>query len=129
SAARVEHLLSLGSHDGLPQALAACTLALDELVPKIVLAMQSRAASAEPAGAVPAPVDRMRLEAGLRELSQLLLQDDAQAVRHLDDFGPVLVAAGQAEHARQLKRMLGQYDFEGALAQLGEVAEALELTL
>ena len=129
SAARVEHLLNLGSHDGLPQALAACTLALDELVPKIVLAMQSRAAAAEPAGALPLVVDRVRLEAGLRELSQLLLQDDAQAVRHLDDFGPVLVAAGQAEHARQLKRMLGQYDFEGALAQLGEVAEALELTL
>ena len=132
SAARVEHLLSLGSHDGLPQALAACTLALDELVPKIVLAMQSRGHAAEAGGAAVAhvaPVDRANLEAGLRELSQLLQQDDAQAVRHLDGIGPVLVAAGQAEHARQLKRMLGQYDFEGALAQLGEVADALELTL
>ncbi|WFR79941.1 response regulator [Janthinobacterium rivuli] len=132
SAARVEHLLSLGSHDGLPQALAACTLALDELVPKIVLAMQSRGNAAEAGGAAVAhvaPVDRAQLEAGLRELSQLLQQDDAQAVKHLDGIGPVLVAAGQAEHARQLKRMLGQYDFEGALAQLGEVAEALELTL
>jgi len=132
SAARVEHLLSLGSHDGLPQALAACTLALDELVPKIVLAMQSRGHAAEAGGAAVAhvaPVDRANLEAGLRELSQLLQQDDAQAVKHLDGIGPVLVAAGQAEHARQLKRMLGQYDFEGALAQLGEVADALELTL
>ena len=132
SAARVEHLLSLGSHDGLPQALAACTLALDELVPKIVLAMQSRGNAAESGGAAVAhvaPVDRAQLEAGLRELSQLLQQDDAQAVKHLDGIGPVLVAAGQAEHARQLKRMLGQYDFEGALAQLGEVADALELTL
>jgi CheY-like chemotaxis protein len=129
SAARVEHLLSLGSHDGLPQALSACTLALDELVPKIVLAMQSRGTVAEPGNAVVAPVDRAHLEAGLRELSQLLQQDDAQAVKHLDGIGPVLVAAGQAEHARQLKRMLGQYDFEGALAQLGEVADALELTL
>ncbi|MGX9700466.1 response regulator [Janthinobacterium lividum] len=132
SAARVEHLLSLGSHDGLPQALAACTLALDELVPKIVLAMQSRGHVAEAGGAPVAhvaPVDRAYLEAGLRELSQLLQQDDAQAVKHLDGIGPVLVAAGQAEHARQLKRMLGQYDFEGALAQLGEVADALELTL
>jgi polar amino acid transport system substrate-binding protein len=129
SAARVEHLLSLGSHDGLPQALSACTLALDELVPKIVLAMQSRGTVAEPGNAVVAPVDRAYLEAGLRELSQLLQQDDAQAVKHLDGIGPVLVAAGQAEHARQLKRMLGQYDFEGALAQLGEVADALELTL
>ncbi|MGK5038531.1 response regulator [Janthinobacterium sp. LB3P118] len=129
SAARVEHLLSLGSHDGLPQALAACTQALDELVPKIVLAMQSRSNVAEPGNAVVAPVDRAYLETGLRELSQLLQQDDAQAVKHLDGIGPVLVAAGQAEHARQLKRMLGQYDFEGALAQLGEVADALELTL
>ncbi|PLY42574.1 multi-sensor hybrid histidine kinase [Janthinobacterium sp. ROICE36] len=129
SAARVEHLLILGSHDGLPQALAACTLALDELVPKIVLAMQSRSCEAEPGNAVVAPVDRAYLEAGLRELSQLLQQDDAQAVKHLDGIRPVLVAAGQAEHARQLKRMLGQYDFEGALAQLGEVADALELTL
>ena len=129
SAARVEHLLSLGSHDGLPQALAACTLALDELVPKIVLAMQSRSNVPEPGNAVVAPVDRARLEAGLRELSHLLQQDDAQAVKHLDGIGSVLVAAGQAEHARQLKRMLGQYDFEGALAQLGEVADALELTL
>ena len=129
SAARVEHLLSLGSHDGLPQALAACTLALDELVPKIVLAMQSRSNVPEPGNTVVAAVDRAHLEAGLRELSQLLQQDDAQAVKHLDGIGPVLVAAGQAEHARQLKRMLGQYDFEGALAQLGEVADALELTL
>ena len=129
SAARVEHLLSLGSYDGLPQALAACTLALDELVPKIVLAMQSRSNVPEPGNTVVAAVDRAHLEAGLRELSQLLQQDDAQAVKHLDGIGPVLVAAGQAEHARQLKRMLGQYDFEGALAQLGEVADALELTL
>ena len=129
SAARVEHLLSLGSHDGLPQALAACTLALDELVPKIVLAMQSRSNVPEPGNIVVAAVDRAQLEAGLRELSQLLQQDDAQAVKHLGGIGPVLVAAGQAEHARQLKRMLGQYDFEGALAQLGEVADALELTL
>lgn len=134
-AARVELLLSLGSHDGLPQALAACTLALDELVPKIVLAMQARTglSGAGDATLTPmapmAPVDREQLEAGLRELSQLLLQDDAQAVKHLDGIGPVLVAAGQAEHARQLKRMLGQYDFEGALAQLGELAEALEMTL
>ena len=130
SAARVEHLLSLGSHDGLPQALEACTQALDELVPKIAQAMQGRAAAAtQQSRAAAATVDRAQLAAGLRELSQLLLQDDAQAVKHLDGIGPLLVAAGQAEHARQLKRMLGQYDFEGALAQLGEVAEALAITL
>jgi len=129
SAARVEHLLSLGSHDGLPQALEACTQALDELVPKIAQAMQGRAAMAAASQGAAVAVDRALLESGLRELSQLLQQDDAQAVKHLDGIGPLLVAAGQAEHARQLKRMLGQYDFEGALAQLGEVAEALEVTL
>lgn len=127
SAARVEHLLSLGSHDGLPQALEACTLALDALVPKIAQAMQGGAAPKQSPAMV--AMDRMQLETRLRELSQLLLQDDAQAVKHLDGIAPMLVAAGQAEHARQLKRMLGQYDFEGALAQLGEVAAALDLTL
>ena len=127
SAARVEHLLSLGSHDGLPQALEACTLALDELVPKIAQAMQGGAVPRQSPSMV--AVDRAQLETRLRELSQLLLQDDAQAVKHLDGIAPMLVAAGQAEHARQLKRMLGQYDFEGALAQLGDVAAALDLTL
>ncbi|WP_308923292.1 response regulator [Janthinobacterium sp. J1-1] len=127
SAARVEHLLSLGSHDGLPQALEACTLALDELVPKIAQAMQGRSTPRQ--GPAVAAVDRAQLEARLRELSQLLLQDDAQAVKHLDGIASMLVAAGQAEHARQLKRMLGQYDFEGALAQLGETAAALDMTL
>ena len=127
SAARVEHLLSLGSHDGLPQALEACTLALDELVPKIAQAMQGGAVPKQSPAMV--AVDRMQLETRLRELSQLLLQDDAQAVKHLDGIAPMLVATGQAEHARQLKRMLGQYDFEGALAQLGDVAAALDLTL
>ncbi|OBV39480.1 response regulator [Janthinobacterium psychrotolerans] len=126
SAARVEHLLSLGSHDGLPQALEACTQALDELVPKIAQALQGRVT---PAPGLAVAVDRAQLESRLRELSQLLLQDDAQAVKHLDGIAPMLVAAGQAEHARQLKRMLGQYDFEGALAQLGEVAAALDMTL
>ena len=127
SAARVEHLLSLGSHDGLPQALEACTLALDELVPKIAQAMQGGAVPKQSPALV--AVDRGQLETRLRELLQLLLQDDAQAVKHLDGIAPMLVATGQAEHARQLKRMLGQYDFEGALAQLGDVAAALDLTL
>jgi len=132
SAARIEHLLSLGSHDGLRQALDACALALDELVPKIALALQGQAqarmALPEASGAA-VTVDRAQLAAGLRELSQLLQQDDAQAVRHLEQIGPLLAAAGQGEHARQLKRMLGQYDFEGALAQLADVAGALGVTL
>ncbi|MFZ4877118.1 response regulator [Janthinobacterium sp. Mn2066] len=129
SAARVEHLLSLDSHDGLPQALAACSQALDELVPRIAQATQLRATPAEQAGGTVMPVDLASLEADLRELSQLLQQDDAQAVKHLEGIAPVLVAAGQAEHARRLRRMLGQYDFEGALVQLNEVAAELELTL
>lgn len=132
SAARIEHLLSLGSHDGLRQALDACALALDELVPKIALALQGQAQARQVQPEAVAPggtLDRVQLIEGLRELFQLLQQDDAQAIRHLERLGPQLVAAGLGEHARQLKRMLGQYDFEGALAQLAEVAAALDVTL
>jgi two-component system sensor histidine kinase/response regulator len=37
--------------------------------------------------------------------------------------------AGQGEHSRQIKRLVTQYDFEGALEHLNEAAAAMELTL
>jgi len=40
-----------------------------------------------------------------------------------------LVALGQAEHARQLKALHAEYDYEGALHTLNEAARALEIAL
>ena len=80
------------------------------------------------ADAAAQPVDMAALAADLRELARLLAQDDGAAVACSTAF-PQLIAAGQAEHARQLRRQLAQYDFEDALAQLQEAAAALHITL
>ena len=130
SAARLEHVLGRGAPDGLQAALAALAGELGALLPAITVALGE--AGPGPAGAAPAtpaPLDTALLAQGLRELARLLGEDDADALKQVERIGPLLTAAGQAEHARQLKRMLGQYDFEGALAQLREAAVALDVTL
>jgi two-component system sensor histidine kinase/response regulator len=65
----------------------------------------------------------------MQEMARLLAQDDGAALKRLDLICPLLTAAGQGEHSRQLRRQLEQYDFEAALAQLQEAAAALRITL
>ena len=101
---------------------------LSGLVACIAMAMKERAPDAA-ADASTQPVDLAALAADLRELARLLAQDDGAAVRLLDSVSPRLIAAGQGEHARQLKRQLAQNDFEDALAQLCEAAVALHIDL
>ncbi|WP_295999498.1 response regulator [Rugamonas sp.] len=130
SAARLEQMLLHGVVEGLDDALAAMAQELGALVACIAMAMTERAAGATAADAGPAqPVDMAALAADLRELARLLAQDDGAAVRLLDSVSPRLIAAGQGEHARQLRRELAQYDFEDALAQLREAARALRIDL
>ncbi len=127
SAAAVEHLLGHGGGEGLDPALAALQGELDRLLPALALALAEKGAA--PAPAAGAGADPAELGAAMRALALLLSQDDAAALKQLDVVCPLLMAAGQAEHGRQLRRLLGQYDFEGALAQLSEIAVALDLAL
>ncbi len=131
SAARLEHLLSLGlgvgAVDGLVQGKAAVAVELERLLPKIALAIKPQQLAPATAPVAVEALDMVALSSGLRGLSQLLAQDDAEAVKHLEHIGPMLAAAGHAGHARQLRRLLGQYDFEGALAEIDAVATALDI--
>ncbi len=126
-AARLEHMLGHGELAGLDALLAELRLALFELAQSIELAL----AGAAPA-ATHAPADApglAELAPALRQLARLLEQDDAEAAKRIELMVPALIQAGQGEHARQLKRLVGQYDFEGALAHLHEAARALAITL
>ena len=135
-AAGLERVLSEGGAGAaLEPALAALREELDQLLPAIALTLNGRpgapsAGSAAAAAADPAPApDPARLAGALRELARLLAQDDGAALKHLELVCPMLAAAGQAEHARQLRRLLGQYDFEEALLHVRQAAAALEVTL
>jgi hypothetical protein len=59
----------------------------------------------------------------------LLAQDDASAARVIERIAPQLAAAGRPEHARQLARLIAQYDFEAALEELAHAASALGVDL
>ncbi|MES2258833.1 MAG: response regulator [Pseudomonadota bacterium] len=130
SAARLELMLAQGVTEGRDQAIGAMALELEELVGVIALALDGqRVGTAGMASAPPAQVDREAMQASLHELAHLLAQDDSAALKLIDGVCPMLTAAGQGEHARQLRRQIGQYDFEGALAQLKEAAAALDLAM
>ena len=129
-AAKLEQMLGQGVVDGRDAALGALGMELNEVVSCIAMSVSDKPAAAS-ASVVPShqQVDMALLAGGLQEMSQLLAQDDAAAIKRLEEIGPMLAAAGQGEHARQLKRQLAQYDFEEALAQLREAAAALEISI
>jgi len=128
AAGKVEQMLAMGATKGRDEAIADMANELDDLVARIAMAMDDKPAVVE---ATPAPqaVDKDELAAVAHEMARLLAQDDGAAVKLLDRLCGALTAAGQAEHARQLRRMLGQYDFEGALDELKAAADALSIAL
>ena len=128
AAGKVEQMLAMGATRGRDEALADMENELSELVARIALAMDDQPATA---GAAPAaqPLDLAELKALAQDMARLLAQDDGAAVKLLDRLCGALGAAGQGEHARQLRRMLGQYDFEGALEELKAAAAALNIDL
>ncbi|MES2297372.1 MAG: response regulator [Pseudomonadota bacterium] len=127
-AARLEQMLARGELEQRDAVLSELGMELHELVGKIALSLGA-VAEPEPAASTAAPVERSELAQALRELAALLAQDDAQAIKRAEPVCLMLTQAGQGEHARQIKRLAGQYDFEGALEQLSEAAAALDMTL
>jgi two-component system, sensor histidine kinase and response regulator len=126
-AAKLEHMLVHGDLAELDAVIADLALELGDLLNRIGVAMDGRPAPV--ATAAPLALDRAALAVALRELAALLAQDDAEAIKYIEQLCPMLTAAGEGEHSRQIKRLLSQYDFEGALEQLHEAATALNITL
>ncbi|CAN7652575.1 response regulator [Pseudoduganella sp. LjRoot289] len=143
AAARLEHMLLHGVTEGRDEAIAGMARELEDVMCAIAMSLDGRrgrqgqaAGAATGAGigssadaAAPGQVDEEALADAMRDVAQLLAQDDAAALKLADGLCAMLLAAGQGEHARQLKRQLGQYDFEEALAQLKEAAAALNVAL
>ncbi|ELX11743.1 multi-sensor hybrid histidine kinase [Janthinobacterium sp. HH01] len=130
AAGKVEQMLAMGATKGRDEAILDMAAELSDLVARIAMAMDDKSATAAAdAPATAQPADLAELKAVVREMAHLLAQDDGAAVKLLDRLCAALTAAGQGEHARQLRRMLGQYDFEGALDELKAAADALNIAL
>ena len=132
AAGKVEQMLAMGTTKGRDEAIVDMANELSELVARIAMAMDDKPAAVAAADDAPAatqPADLAELNAVVRDMAHLLAQDDGAAVKLLDRLCAALTAAGQGEHARQLRRVLGQYDFEGALDELKAAADALNIPL
>ena len=124
----VESLLKRGEADDLTPTLAAMEQELVNLLEQIDTAM-GRRTEKEDAPAAAGPVDMAVLADELRQLAALLEDDDSKAVKLVDGITGKLGAVGQDLGAQQLKKLIGDYDFEGALDALKETARALEVAL
>lgn len=127
-AAKVEGMLKRGETEGLREALEAMEQELNSLVARIIGAMGIPATTAVTQGAG-AVVDMAALADELRELAALLADDDSRAGKLVDGIADKLASVSQDFAARQLKKSISQYDFEGAMDKLKETALALDVAL
>ncbi len=125
-AAALEQMLGQGDLASLEQVLGELAIELDDLVSRIDHALGD---AGRPQPAAPAQFDLAALAPAMRDMAALLAQDDAEAIKRVDQVCALLFAAGQTDAARQLKRLIGQYDFEGALEPLTAAAAALNISL
>jgi two-component system sensor histidine kinase/response regulator len=127
-AGMVEGLLKRGENDGLAPALDAMEQELVTLLERIGAVMGSRQAT-EDAPVAGVYVDMVVLIYELRQLAALLADDDSKAGKRVDDIADMLEAVGQGHFAKQLKKLIAKYDFEGAMDKLNETALALGVVL
>ena len=124
----VEDMLRRGESDGLALVLDAMEQELATLLERIVAVMGPPQATEE-APATSRNVNMVVLAHELRQLAALLADDDSKAGKIVDGIADSLGAAGQDAAAKQLKKLIAKYDFEGAMDKLNEIALALGIVL
>jgi len=124
----VEDMLRRGESDGLALVLNAMEQELAILLERIV-AVTGIPQTPEDAPAVGGHVNMAVLAHELRQLAALLADDDSKAGKIVDGIADNLGAAGQDISAKQLKKLIAKYDFEGAMDKLNETAQALGIVL
>ena len=126
-AGTVESMLKHAETDMLDESLNAMEMELQSLLGRIVGQM----GGVETPASVPTvgEVNMVLLADELRELSALLADDDSRAGGLVDAVTDKLNALGQHSVAKQLKKLIAQYDFEGALDKLKETMQSLGMAL
>ncbi len=122
-ATKVESILKHAEADQLDTALNAMETELQSLIGRIASAMTT----VETPAIQVDDVDRLLLADELRELANLLADDDSRAGGLMDTITDKLNALGQNAVAKQLNKLIAQYDFESAFAKLRETMQSLSI--
>ena len=114
-AKRLESACKAGS-EGLDGALAEVVAALDPVIAG--LDALDAPAEAEASG----ELDRAKIQALLKQLRELLEEDDTGAVEVIDELTPLLAGTPRAEALKAMNASVQGYDFEAALETLEVLA-------
>lgn len=129
-AAQVEGMLKRGETDGLVDALHAMEAELTSQLAHITTAIgEPETAQAAAANAAPVAVDKEALTADLRKLAVLLADLDSGSTALVEKVSPQLNALGQSAAARNLLKLVGEFEFDEALESLQETVKTLGVTL
>jgi two-component system, sensor histidine kinase and response regulator len=138
-AAALEAALRAPPSAPVDEPLAALEEALHEVVGLLGARMPSVSSEADlqpAASALEAPrpahrdaVDQAALADDLRRLASLVAEADLEATRNLDRVIARLSQCGEAARARQLGRLLADYDFDAAMPLLESLAHGLGVQL
>jgi two-component system, sensor histidine kinase and response regulator len=82
-----------------------------------------------PDSVVLTPTATDTLAVDLAGLRALLADDDAEAIRRLEELRPILATCVDTEQLESLIRCINRYDFDGAIGQLDAIAEILGVAL
>ncbi len=126
-ASTVESILKHAETVMLDEALTAMGGELQSLLVRIAGQMGSVETPVTASAFV--EVNMVLLADELRELATLLADDDSRAGNLVDAVTDKLNILGQHSVAKQLKKMIAQYDFEGALDKLKETMQSLDMVL
>jgi len=129
-AALVEGMLKRGETENLAEALHAMEAELASQLTKISTAMgEPEEVQAASTPMSPANVDKNALGDELRQLAALLADLDSSSGATVERIAVQLNAMGQGTAARDLMKLVAEFEFDTALERLQETAHALEITL
>jgi len=130
AAGKVEGMLKQGVTDGLSEALSAMKSELGGLLGRITEAIGEPAEMSAAQTEKPAiEVDKNALQIELRKLAALLEDIDSGAESVLEGLSEKLGALGQGAAAKEIQKLVGDYEFDEALDRLKEMAKAIEIEL
>ena len=128
-AALVEGMLKRGETAGLAEALAAMEAELGDLLGRIRSAMGEPEQAAFAPAMSSASVDKDALGVEMRKLNALLAEGDSEASELTEKLLERLSALGQDQAARDLSKLVAEFDFDTARERLTETARSLEIAL
>ncbi len=132
----LEQALKHAHKQDIPPALAAMDAALQTVLAQISAAMGPAAIP----NTAPTPDSAERnellrqahqqtLQDTLPQLAELLTNDDTRASKVAESISEAMRHLGQGSAALQLNKLISKYEFEEALAKLGQIAQALNISI